>query len=64
MLPDTSTYYFAAVVVCLLIKDNPIKALKCGLRGLVHTNVAGIGSGFGGRTGCGGWGSVKPPPPS
>lgn len=54
MLPDTFAYYFAAVVVCLLIKDNPIKALKSSLRRSVHTNTAQSGSGLGERTGCGG----------
>lgn len=30
-------YYLAAVVVCLLIKGNPIKALKSSLRRSTHT---------------------------
>lgn len=47
-------YYFAAVVVCLLIKDNPIKALKSSLRGIIHTNTSQSGSSLGERTGCGG----------
>lgn len=47
-------YYFAAVVVCLLIKDNPIKALKSGLRRSTHTNTSQRGSSLGERTGCGG----------
>lgn len=32
-------HYFAAVVVCLLIKDNPIKALKSSLRRSIHTHT-------------------------
>lgn len=45
-------YYFAAVVVCLLIKDNPIKALQNSLRGIIHANTSQSGSSLGERTGC------------
>lgn len=44
VLPDTFAYYFAAVAVCLLIKDNPIKALKSSLRGIVHTQTEWVQS--------------------
>lgn len=47
-------YYFAAVLVCLLMKDNPIKALKSSLtrrRHKKHTSLEGLG--LGERTGCG-----------
>lgn len=53
-------YYFAAVVVCLLIKDNPIKTLKSSLRRNAHThthtlkNTAQSGPSLGERTGCAG----------
>lgn len=47
-------YYLAAVVVCLLIKDNPIKALKSSLRRSIHTaNTSHSGSSLGEGTGCG-----------
>lgn len=49
VLPDTFIhyYYLAAVVVCLLIRDNPIKALKSILGVGRHTNTSPSGSGLG-----------------
>lgn len=54
VLPDTFIhyYYLAAVVVCLPIKDNPIKALKSILEVSRHTNTSQSGSSLGERTGC------------
>lgn len=51
VLPDTFIhyYYLAAVVVCLLIRDNPIKALKSILGVSRHTNMSPSGSGPGKR---------------